>query len=190
MIAAIISGGENRRMPVIKGFIEINGKKIIESQLELLRGLFDRVVISSNAPELYFGLGVPVIGDVLSQRGPLTGILSVLLSTGEEEVFCVACDMPFISPELIGHITREKGGDAAVPVFCGRPEPLLSVYSKGIIETGLRRLAEGKASLTGILDEIDVRYIKEDDVRAIDPDGRSFVNINTPEDLNLINRKN
>jgi len=46
-------------------------------------------------PERYFSFGLPMVGDVRNARSPMTGILSVLIATGEEAVFVVACDMPF-----------------------------------------------------------------------------------------------
>ena len=74
MTGTILAGGENRRIPLLKGHIEINGEKIIDSSVNLMRNLFGRVVISTNTPELYFYCGVPMIGDIINQRGPLTGI--------------------------------------------------------------------------------------------------------------------
>ena len=44
--------------------------------------------------------------------------------------------------------------------------------------------------MTGLLERIDARYIDEDEVRKIDPEGRSFININTVEDLEKVLEKN
>ncbi|MBI4823683.1 MAG: molybdenum cofactor guanylyltransferase [Nitrospirae bacterium] len=184
MTALILSGGENRRIPVIKGFIEVDGKRTIESQIELLRGIFDRVVISTNTPELYFYLGLPMIGDIIGKgKGPMSGILSTLLSTGEDEIFVIACDMPFIKPDLIRHILQNRAKDATIPVFNGRPEPLMAVYTKNIIGVMKKRIEKGRTSLRDMLGEINVRYINDSEIRAIDQKGRSFVNINTEDDL-------
>ncbi len=80
MTGTILAGGENRRIPLLKGHIEINGEKIINSSVNLMKNLFGRVVISTNAPELYFYCGAPMIGDIINQRAPLTGIFSELLN--------------------------------------------------------------------------------------------------------------
>ncbi|MDH5203300.1 MAG: NTP transferase domain-containing protein, partial [Nitrospirota bacterium] len=90
MDALILAGGENKRLSSIKGFIEINGRKIIESTLELLNKIFERVIISTNTPELYFYLGVPMVGDIMKYKGPMTGILSALLSLKAPEIFVTA----------------------------------------------------------------------------------------------------
>lgn len=183
MVAAILTGGRNRRLPFLKGFLETGGRRLLESHLEMLRGIAGRVVISANEPELYFYLGVPVIGDVVKPAGPMSGILSVLLCTGSDEVFVTACDMPFIKPELIRYIIDNRAGQATVPVFGGRPEPLLAVYASGVMETAGRMLREGRGAMTDLLGRIDVNYIEEKDVRRIDPEGRSFTNINTLTDF-------
>lgn len=186
MLAVILCGGENSRIPVIKGLIEIGGKTIVETQIDALGGIFDEIVISANSPEHYFRFGLPVIGDILPRRGPLTGILSVLLSTGRDGAFAVASDMPFIRPGLIRHIVENRGGAATVPVFGGMPEPLLAFYSKDIIAVGLKDLGAGNASLRELLGGIKVKYILEKEVRELDPEGRSFANINTARDLALL----
>jgi molybdopterin-guanine dinucleotide biosynthesis protein A len=200
MKALILAGGENKRLPVIKGFIEIKGWKIIESNINLLRQIFDCVIISTNEPGLYFYLGVPMIGDIVKHKGPMTGILSALVTLEPPEIFVTACDMPFIKPQLVKYIvnkwTQSKGNsslitrhlsskkewNAAIPVFDGKPQPLLGIYSKRIIRNMEDAIKKGKRSLREFLEKLDVLYIGEEEVRAIDPEGKSFVNINTLED--------
>jgi len=189
MVAVILAGGENKRIPIIKSFIEIEGKPILSRQLECLRRIFKKVFINTNSPELYFSFGVPLFGDIFNKRGPLTGVLSSLISTKEDEVFVIACDMPFINERLIRYILENRGGVATIPVFRGRCEPLFSIYTKGIIESGLKRLMEDDISLNRFLKEINVKYIDEDEIALFDSEGRSFININTFEDLSIINKK-
>jgi molybdopterin-guanine dinucleotide biosynthesis protein A len=200
MKALILAGGDNKRLPVIKGFIEIKGCKIIESNINLLRQIFDCVIISTNEPGLYFYLGVPMVGDIVKHKGPMTGILSALVTLEPPEIFVTACDMPFIKPQLVKYIvnkwTQSKGNsslitrqpspkngwDAAIPVFDGKSQPLLGIYSKRIIRDMEDAIKKGNRSLREFLKRLDVIYIGEEEVRAIDPEGKSFVNINTLED--------
>ncbi|KAF0145948.1 MAG: molybdopterin-guanine dinucleotide biosynthesis protein A [Nitrospirae bacterium] len=187
MTGIILAGGENKRIPVLKGHIEINGQRIIDSGINLLKNFFDRVIISTNTPELYFYCGVPMIGDIIKQRGPIAGIFSVLSNTGDD-IFVTACDMPFIKPELVSLLVarcalHEENWDAVIPVFEGRPQPLLGIYSKNILSVIEERLRKELRSLKDMLTELKVLYIKEEEVRETDPEGRSFVNINTMEDF-------
>ncbi len=187
MTGIILAGGENKRIPVLKGHIEINGQRIIDSGINLLKNFFDRVIISTNTPELYFYCGVPMIGDIIKQRGPIAGIFSVLSNTGDD-IFVTACDMPFIKPELVSLLVarcalHEENWDAVIPVFEGRPQPLLGIYSKNILSVIEERLRKELRSLRDMLTELKVLYIKEEEVREVDPEGRSFININTMEDF-------
>ncbi|MFZ6016575.1 MAG: molybdenum cofactor guanylyltransferase [Nitrospirota bacterium] len=216
MDALILAGGENKRLSVLKGFIKIKGKRIIESNIELLSSIFDRVIISTNNPEIYFYLGVPMVGDILKYRGPMTGILSVLISLEVPEIFVTACDMPFIKPELIRYIIDKwtqntdtcsafsvqrsatknsslvtphsllKRWDAVISIFGKKPQPLLGIYSKRIAKSMEESIKQGEKSLKRFLQRIDVLYIDEGKVRAIDPEGRSFININTMEDYKQV----
>ncbi|MDP3259412.1 MAG: molybdenum cofactor guanylyltransferase [Thermodesulfovibrionales bacterium] len=190
MTGTILAGGENRRIPLLKGHIEINGKKIIDSSVNLMRNLFGRAVISTNTPELYFYCGVPMIGDIINQRGPLTGIFSVLSNIKDNAIFVAACDMPFLNERLIRYMVDKYNNfnsgtnkwDAVIPVFEGKPQPLFGIYSKNILGIIEERLNKGLKKLKDMLTEINVLYIKEEEVRQIDPEGRSFLNINTMED--------
>lgn len=198
MIGAVLAGGENRRIPVLKGFLEVEGRPIMERSIGLLLRVFGRVVISTNMPECYFSLGVPLIGDIRGERGPMTGILSVLVSTGADAVFVVACDMPFIKEELVRYMAdsfgqgakgKEQGIDAVAPVFGGRTEPLFGIYTKGCIEPFAAMIEKGRRGLSEMLTCLRVRYIIEEEVRGLDPEGESFVNINTIEDYERIGGK-
>ena len=206
MTGTILAGGENQRIPLLKGHIEINGEKIIDSSVNLMESLFGRAVISTNTPELYFYCGVPMIGDIINQRGPLTGIFSALLNIKDDAIFVVACDMPFLNDQLMNYMVdkyRDKNcvisepitsgseitqWDAVIPVFKGKPQPLFGIYSKNILGIIEERLNKGLKRLKDLLTEINVFYIKEEEVRQIDPEGRSFLNINTMEDYEKVIR--
>jgi CTP:molybdopterin cytidylyltransferase MocA len=113
--ALILAGGENKRLPVLKGFLEVNGKRIIESNIELLSRIFDRVIISTDKPELYFPFGVLMLGDIIKYKGPMIGIFSALTVPEISEIFVTACDMPFIKPELIRYIVDKYNTQNIVP---------------------------------------------------------------------------
>ncbi len=203
---------------MLKGHIEINGKKIIDSSVNLMRNLFGRVVISTNTPELYFYCGAPMIGDIINQRGPLTGIFSVLSNIKDDAIFVAACDMPFLNGQLMKYMVERfntehktqnsnpplppfsKGGrggitrstqekwDAVIPIFEEKPQPLFGIYSKNILGIIEERLNKGLKRLKDLLTEINVLCIKEEEIRHIDPEGRLFLNINTMEDYEKVIR--
>lgn len=190
---AVLAGGENRRFPQLKSFIHLDGSPLIERAVLLLKTLFPKIFISTNRPDLYFPLGVPLIGDTLPSVGPMAGIHSSLINATGNAVFVIACDMPFPSRDLISLLCREHSGsleqasfDATVAMYDGEPQPLFGVYSKSIVpqlETGI---LGRKTTMKRFLDEIKTQFVEESRVRRIDPLGRSFININTIADYDKI----
>ncbi len=186
---AILAGGENRRMPVLKSFIEINGGKIIERNLKIMQRLFKEILIITNQPEVYLYLGLPLFGDVYDMRGPMTGVLTSLLNSSNHWVFISACDMPFINEYLIRYMAAKRDNHNAVaPLLKGKTEPLFAFYSKKLIPYMEKAVVSGKTSLKDIFYNKRVKYITGDEIKNIDPDTRSFINFNTPEDVRSILR--
>lgn len=194
MIGVILAGGENSRMPAQKAFLTVNGKTIIENSLGVLRKIFNKIIISTNTPERYFFTGSPMVGDIVQGKGPAAGILSVLAATAADSAFVVACDMPRINEGLIRYMadrykeaaksTSCRQIDAVIPVFEGRIEPLFGIYANTseIIKTMSSAIDSGRPGLTGLLKFLNVLYIQDSEIRALDRHGESFININTEED--------
>ncbi|HXX80939.1 MAG TPA: molybdenum cofactor guanylyltransferase [Thermodesulfovibrionales bacterium] len=197
MIGVILAGGENRRIPALKGFLSVEGKAIIERSIDTLTRILGKTVISTNMPEKYFCFGLPLIGDITQDKGPIIGILSVLAATGEDSVFVVACDMPFVSGKLVrymvesfrGKMARDAHVDAVIPVFEGKTEPLFGIYTRRVLPTIEDMLQNGRKGLIAMLEDLNVQYLTDQEVRAEDPKGASFVNINTMEDYERIGGK-
>ncbi|RJR17773.1 MAG: molybdenum cofactor guanylyltransferase [Nitrospiraceae bacterium] len=181
---AILAGGENTRMPLLKSFIEVGGQKIIERNIGTTRPLFKEYFIVTNQPEYYSALGVPLLGDVYDERGPMTGIFTVLLNASNSWVFISACDMPFLNKDLIGYMAMKRAGkDAVVPVSGGNSEPLFAFYSRQLTDKMEKALLSGNKSLRDFLRNKRVQYITTEETGKIDTHAASFVNLNSPDDI-------
>ena len=184
MTGVILAGGENRRMPVRKAFIPIQGTSILDRTLAVLRAVFPRLLLVTREPGLYADRRVPLIGDAVEQRGPLTGIYSALRHVEDPYVFCVACDMPFLNRDLIAHLASlVEGYDAVVPRVHGRLQPLHAVYGKALLPGMARSLQQDRRAVHDLFSQVRTRYVEEPEIARFDPQFRSFVNVNTPEDL-------
>ncbi len=183
MTGIILAGGENKRMGADKAFLELAGRPVIEHILRVLSGLFRGIIIVTNTPDRYKGYDAKVVRDALDRRGPLTGIYSGMLASGDEYNFVVACDMPFLNRRLVSYMSGlAEGHDAVVPRIAGLLEPLHAVYRKSLLPAIESRLHGDRRQITGIFRESLVRYVSEEEIRRIDPKMRSFVNLNTPEE--------
>jgi molybdopterin-guanine dinucleotide biosynthesis protein A len=183
MTGIILAGGESRRMGRDKSFLEKDGRPLIEHIIGLYAGLFSQTIVVTNTPERYRSYGVELVSDALDIRGPLTGIYSGLLGSRSEYGFVAACDMPFLNPGLITYMrTVARGRDAVVPRYAGYLEPLHAVYRKGLLTAIEAQLRTGDRRIRSIFEHVDVRYLTEEEIGRFDPERRSFMNVNTPEE--------
>lgn len=181
----ILAGGKNSRMGTHKALLKIGGRPIIEIVSAILRPITDEIVIVSNNPGFYETYGDRVVGDISAGRGPLGGIHSGLLHSAYEKALVAACDMPFVSTALANLLVENSPGyDVVVPVYRGYPEPLFALYDKRCISAIQDHLVRGQNKITGFYDDVRVRRLEENELRAAEPElDRVFFNVNTPADL-------
>jgi len=185
----ILAGGENTRMPVLKSFIRVGGVPIIERNLSVMKQLFREVFIVTNQPENYLHLETQMFGDVYDIRGPMTGVFTSLLNSQTRWVFISACDMPFLNTRLIEYMASKMGGyDAVIPESSlarrhRGVEPLFAFYSKRLCTSMERTVLTGKRGLKDFLNDKKVKYITDREIKEFDQEARSFINLNTPEDV-------
>lgn len=172
----VLAGGRGRRLGgVPKGLIRLeNGETVVERLLGLARG---PAFVSANHPEWYERLDVPVVGDVVPDKGAPGGLVTGLAVAPTEWVFVVACDMPFITAELLEVLwqRRHAGLDALCFTREGRLEPLLGLYRRALCFDWAPRL-DGNPSLRELLTSVRL-----DTVEA--PEPARLISLNSPEDL-------
>src|SRR5688572_22304284 len=129
--AAILAGGRARRFDGRdKGALLVEGRTIFERQLEALStAASDIMVVGSLPPPSE--LQIRVFPDRRPNRGPLAGLETALAEAFEPVVIVVACDMPFVTTELFGHlVARVQSLDAAVPRTSQGMHPLCAAYGR------------------------------------------------------------
>jgi molybdopterin-guanine dinucleotide biosynthesis protein A len=188
--AAIIAGGPARRLGgAVKPLLEIDGRAVADRQLAVLRPIFSRVFAVANDPGPWRARGVEVVADRVAGAGPLGGLAAALAAAGEAAgqataVVCLAGDLPFLSPALLLALRdRAPAADALAPRPGGRAEPLCARYAVGLRAEVDARLAAGQLALHTLLAAISTAWLDDAELAALDPEGRSFVNLNTPDDL-------
>jgi len=186
----ILSGGRSTRMGENKAFIQIEGVPIIQRILALFRELFGEIIIVTNQEELFEKIDARIVVDLLPNAGALGGLYTGLFFSSFRYSFCVACDMPFLNGSLIKHLSgRLQGYDVIVPRTRDGLQPLHAYYSRDCIEPIKKLMQEGKHKIIDFYPMVKLNVIHEDELDALDPDGESFININTPEELDSIQRR-
>lgn len=196
LTGAILAGGENRRFPTLKGFLKIDGVTIIEKNIHLLKSFCNEIIISTNKPELYCSIKLNMYGDIFPLQGPMSGIYSLLINAKYDNLLIIACDMPFVSSEVIALIIKKhlevfdrEDYYATIPIFNNKLQPLCGIYNRKILPLLEDHLVKGKNSIYLFLKEINVNIINEYEIKKIDHYGQSFVNINTISDYEMIKER-
>jgi len=148
--------------------------------------LFSEVLLVTNSLEAYRSLAAPavLVADLHKNCGPLAGIQAALRSCRAPAAFCAACDMPFLSAELIVRQVerfRELDCDVLLPRLRGEIEPLHGVYGKSVLPEVERILADGEGySIRRLYPRVRTEYLELEDTPEI---RKVFTNINTKEEL-------
>lgn len=184
MTGVILSGGKNRRMGGNKAFVTVEGERLIDRTVRLFRSLFDEVIIVTSQPADYLDQPAVIVTDILPEKGPLGGIYTGLFWARQEQIFITACDMPFLNrPFLEYMIGRAPGYDIVVPACAEGPQPLHAVYARRCLPVIRGLLEKERLKITGFYPGHTILSIPLEVIRAFDPQGRMFINVNTPEDL-------
>jgi molybdopterin-guanine dinucleotide biosynthesis protein A len=195
--AVILAGGKGRRIRFVeKALLEFEGKTILERLLENLFHVVDEVMLSvrdaaqkekfSQVVEKFSDREIRFCFDTVEDAGPLEGIRTGLIESRSDYSFVCAGDMPFVNFRVVNLLFEKAAGhDAALPKWeDGKFEPLHAVYSKKLIpeiEKVFER--ERHSVLTPVFELKDVVFVKISEIKELDPELKTFVNINTIEDL-------
>lgn len=184
----VLAGGHSQRMGCDKAFIDLDGRPLISRILDKLARFCDELIISANQAEPFGGLPARVVPDVIPERGALSGIHAGLKAMRNERAVVVACDMPFLSLSLLRFMAAiSPGYDAVVPRIGKYYEPLHAVYSADCVGPIQELVAAGPRRIVSLYDRVVVREVTEDEVRLFGA-SLSFVNVNTPEDWENVER--
>jgi molybdopterin-guanine dinucleotide biosynthesis protein A len=186
---AVLAGGASRRMGANKSFVELAGKPLIQHTLERVRRLNAPVILVTNDPDLYRRFETPMVSDVVRGKGSLGGIYSALMNSATPYTLCVACDMPLLDVGLLHYLLSLRAGfDAVVPMLDGQPQGLHAVYHHRCAQPIHDLMDRNELRITALFNHLRVRLVGEAAIRAIDPELRSFTNLNTPEELERVRR--
>ena len=186
----ILSGGKSRRMGENKAFIRVGAKTIIETIVDLFLELFSETLIVTNHARLYNHLGVNVYEDILPERGALGGLYTGLVQAASPFAFVAGCDMPFLRGTVIRYLCElTNGNDVVVPRTPDGLQPLHALYSKKCLAPIENLLREGGRRIFDFFPSVKVRIVSPEELLSVDPDMESFMNINTPEDLKRLRKR-
>ncbi len=194
----ILIGGRSSRFGADKVFAKLAGRTLVEHALDTVRdGLpHSRITMVAGAAA-EFGIqaiiaGVPFIHDLYEARGPLGGLHAALSYARTKWIFVLACDYPFVPAELID-LLRERMSDefgvVAPEQRDGRLQPLCAFYQvervSPIVENILLQTRIAPPPMHDFVSKLEPRVVKFEEYVHVVGLSEAFININTPEDLEL-----
>ena len=183
--AAVLAGGASRRMGRDKATLAVGGVELASLTLAAAARVADPVVLV--APEGHPARRLAAAPVTDPGEGPLAALAAALGAQDTGHVLVLAGDHPGLRVELLAHLAGLAARGEAVACRRGpRLEPLVAVYRRApALALARARLAEeaGNHSLTGLLAGLRTLVVEEPRWRALDPDGRSFVDLDDSADL-------
>lgn len=163
-VGAVLAGGQSSRLGRDKALISSRGRTLVGRAVDLLAGLFARVVLVAPARPGYEGLEVERVADRWPDAGPLAGIEAALFAAGGEPVFVLACDLPLVDAELVASLAAVRpdfgaGGPAARLAQAGGVlQPLCGLYAAACGPLFTRALERGVRPMHEAL--LEIRFLE------------------------------
>lgn len=190
--AVILAGGQSRRMGRPKALLEVGGIRILDRLLNELIPSFDEVMVSAapgaaeafDVERLLNGRPETIVlqRDHAAFRGPAAALVAALQATRHPRVFVCSCDLPFLQRSIAQMLIEQLDDcNTVIPVVGGRLQPLCAAYRAGCAEV-LGPLLAKYRRLVDLVEQVQVRKVEEDFLRQFDPELRSFIDVDTPED--------
>lgn len=188
LAAAILAGGRARRFGgVNKGALPLGSLDIVGRQLQALRNVAGHVFVVGRATDGWSERGLTVVPDDRPECGPLGGIYTAIRHSPCERTLVVACDLPFLTTALLERLARESA-DAVVPRSARGLEPLCAIYARSCLADIGARLDRGELEASVLPSGARVIEIGQELTADGDPEGRLFLNVNTPQDYERARR--
>ena len=207
--ALILAGGKARRFQdkggrrwEDKALATLSGKPLLIHAIKNVEGIVGEILVSVNDKQRALGyseilkeheLGaVQVVVDEKTEiSGPTVAIMSGLRRADADYCLTLPCDMPFLQPKVADYLFKQAAEyEVVTPMWPnGRLETLLTVLER---KTGLE-ITETLCMLKHPRsDDIQRGASKTllvstvNDLKTLDPELKSFININSKEDLKLL----
>jgi molybdopterin-guanine dinucleotide biosynthesis protein A len=189
----ILAGGFSSRFGQDKGLVQLANKPLLTHVLSVVNSIVDEKIIVASSKvqaEKYskmVGSDINILIDSNDNQSPLVGALTGFERANGQYSLLLPCDTPFVSRDILLLLFELCiNRNAVIPRWPnGYIEPLQAVYNtKLACEAAKSALSEEKFNMQSMVDKLHgVRYVSTLVLQQIDPELKTFFNINTPLDL-------
>jgi molybdopterin-guanine dinucleotide biosynthesis protein A len=191
--AIVLAGGFSSRFGQDKGVLDLAHKPLINHVVDAISPVVNEIIVVTSSKERaaqytkVMTADVQFVIDVCESRSPLIGALTGFGIAQGKYSLLLPFDTPFVSKEVVSLLFELCLKRAAViPRWPNcQIEPLHAVYqTKLALEAAKAAVAEGNLKVRAMIDKLrGVRYVSTMVIQQLDPELRSFFNVNTPSDL-------
>lgn len=166
-----------------KALLLFSGEPLVVHIVGALKRLFQDILVVAAPEQELPTLPVTLVRDEVAYQGPVAGINYGLSAAKGEVAFVTSCDVPFLNLPLISYlISQISNFEVVVPYWEGRLQPLHAVYRRSVAPFLAEQLERGELRPIYLYKKVRTREVHEEEIRRFDPEGLSFLNMNTPED--------
>lgn len=138
------------------------------------------ISLISNQPELYESLGLPIHGDIIPNKGPLSGLHAGLLHSEVEHNIVLGCDTPLIDAQILNVLIDQYKPPATILKCQNIHHPLVGIYSNCIMDALTASLEANEYKMMDLIKRIEGKIVVIEDY--LDEDCRfKFMNVNLPD---------
>lgn len=185
--AIILCGGKSSRMGRPKALLTFDDQPLITHLVRRLARRFSETVVVSAPDQSLPPLPATVVSDEIAYQGPVGGIYYGLRAIQTDAAFVTSCDAAFLQLPVIDYLVcqldqPDRAYDVVVPMWQGRLQPLHAVYRRRVVDRLREQLTERRLRPIYLYGRVPTRTVSSDEIQRLDPDGLSFLNLNTEAD--------
>lgn len=183
----ILAGGKSRRMGEDKRFLIVGEETLLTRTVSVMAKLFPEtlIIIAQDSLPLEVS-GCTVYRDLIADCGSLGGLYTGLAKATRQQIFAVACDMPFLNPDMIRwFVDRDPAADVVMARLPSGLQPLHALYGKRALPRLQQMAISRDLKIQQIASDPSLRttLVLPAEWADLDPLAQSFRNVNTPADL-------
>lgn len=167
-----------------KSLLRLAGRTLLESSLERMRSVTEKVFIVGSRPDL--SAYAPVVPDIYGNCGPLGGIHAAVSASAAELNLVLAVDMPAVPEGFLRKLVaaaRESQATVTVPQTQGGFQPLCAIYRSEFRAIAEAALKAGDYKIDRLFPRVKLRIVGENEIGKWGYKAEVFHNLNSPEDV-------
>lgn len=187
---AILAGGFSRRLGQDKAALKLADKPLVHWVAAALAPLVTECRLVTNHPLAHLSFGLPLVTDLRPFQGPVGGLITALFYARTPWVLAAAVDNPLITAPLLSALAARVRETSRPAIVCRSPkglEPFPGLYSVRLLPR-LEEFLKADRRPVRFLEVCRPLVLEEPEIMHLDPVGRSFFNLNFPEDVQQARR--